>query len=288
MELFAGFIHEKLTFFETLEIGGGVRYTLVKFDKNEFESENRSPANDVSWNYGAKYLLKKTETTFRINGGKGFKSPTLFQLYSQFGNSELKNQTGYSFDGGILQNLLGKKLSFEVNGFYNFIDNYIDYDFDLRRYKNSIWIETAGIETEIKASFSEHFGGALNYTRLFVMEEYSPIYVKEKLYKKKTTVLRRPRDVINLSFYYKFLEKYSFEAMAQYAGKRSDEIYREPNVYDAKLSSYIKIDLMASAELYKWLKFYGRAENILNQHYQEVAGYSEKGVSLYSGLKLTY
>ena len=52
-------------------------------------------------------LALATGTTLRASYGEGFKAPTLFQLYSFYGNRRLDPETARSFDVGLQQSLLG-------------------------------------------------------------------------------------------------------------------------------------------------------------------------------------
>jgi len=49
------------------------------------------------------YLLKETDTRFRGTVGTGFKAPSLFQLFSSFGDPNLKPEESLGWDAGIDQ-----------------------------------------------------------------------------------------------------------------------------------------------------------------------------------------
>ena len=53
------------------------------------------------------------------------------------------------------------------------------------------------------------------------------------------------------------------------------------------LKDYWLVSATASYKLTPSLEIYGRAENVLDQRYQEVYGFNTAGAAVYGGLKLT-
>jgi vitamin B12 transporter len=48
------------------------------------------------------------------------------------------------------------------------------------------------------------------------------------------------------------------------------------------------VNLATSYRITHYLELTARVDNLLNQHYEEVAGFGTAGISLYGGLKLTF
>ena len=54
------------------------------------------------------------------------------------------------------------------------------------------------------------------------------------------------------------------------------------------MDEYTLIDLRASWRLTDAVELYGRVENLFDEHYQQLLGYGEAGLSGYAGIKLRY
>ena len=73
----------------------------------------------------AAWSLNGGTTVLRASFGQGFKAPTLFQLYSNFGNTKLNPEQATSWDGGIEQHVGIVTLS--ATGFLRNNTNQIDF-----------------------------------------------------------------------------------------------------------------------------------------------------------------
>ena len=107
---------------------------------------------DVNPKFSIAYLLKETDTKFKVNYGKGFRGPTLNQLFfPNFGDPTLKPEESESYDVGFEQYLLEDKVSFGVTYFNNRFSNLIqavDTGGFVFRAQNLGFVRTEGIEAE--------------------------------------------------------------------------------------------------------------------------------------------
>ena len=75
-------------------------------------------------------------------------------------------------------------------------------------------------------------------------------------------------------------------AALSYVGERTDidtDFFPSPRV---ALSGYVLASLSAAWRLNDRLEAYGRAENVLDEDYQDVVGYNTAGRTVYAGLRL--
>src|SRR3989338_5507041 len=68
---------------------------------------------------GTLSYLFGTGTRFKGSYGTGFKSPSLYQLFSNYGESELKAEKSWGYDLGLEQQLFKNRLSIGATFFYN-------------------------------------------------------------------------------------------------------------------------------------------------------------------------
>lgn len=127
--------------FEQLELGrwnlalGGrydYRRLTVEDDADLGVVAQRRTYNSVTGNIGVLYRVAQPAAIV-LNVGRGYRSPTAFDLFSngvhegtvrfERGDSTLRNETSINTD--LALRLQGKKVTAEIGGFANFIDNFI-------------------------------------------------------------------------------------------------------------------------------------------------------------------
>src|SRR6185503_6097282 len=100
---------------DAVTLTAGLRYD----DHETFGNENTGRAS-VAWS--------ATPTTIvRASYGKGFKAPTLFQLFSEFGNEALSPERADAWDASIEQHLLNESLVLSATYFDRDTSDMIDF-----------------------------------------------------------------------------------------------------------------------------------------------------------------
>jgi iron complex outermembrane receptor protein len=127
--------------FEQLELGRwhfaiGARYDYrrlrVEDDAELGVVAQRRTYNSITGNLGLLYRVAEP-VAIVLNVGRGYRAPTAFDLFSngvhegtvrfERGDSTLKNETSINTD--LALRIQGKKVTAEIGGFANFIDNFI-------------------------------------------------------------------------------------------------------------------------------------------------------------------
>lgn len=165
---------------DELKIGDKlILFPAVRIDHHETFGTHTSPK------IGATYSLSNN-SRIKANWGKGFRAPTLYELYSRMaksgmmpmtvhmlGNKDLEPEKSTNFD--ISFEAEKKKTNFKVSYYHNDIENMIDsieYNGPLAdasglwyQYVNRGEVEISGAEAEIGYNFDEHWSikGAYNY-----------------------------------------------------------------------------------------------------------------------------
>src|SRR5690606_40062487 len=73
------------------------------------------------------FATKGRDTIFRASYGEGFKVPSLYQLFSDYGNSSMNPETSTSYDAGVTQLLVGGKLELSATVFRRTGENLINF-----------------------------------------------------------------------------------------------------------------------------------------------------------------
>ncbi|ODS32388.1 MAG: iron complex outermembrane recepter protein [Candidatus Scalindua rubra] len=239
---------------------------------------------DVNPKFSIAYLLKETDTKFKVNYGKGFRGPTLNQLFfPNFGDPTLKPEESESYDLGFEQYLLEDKLSFGVTYFNNRFSNLIqstDIGGGVFRAQNIGFVRTEGIETEVVI---KPFKG------LTLRGTFTKTNTRDG---SKKELRRQPRKQGSVNINYSFLDKFNLNVDDTIIGN-----FREgtngggitptgrPRIRTN--TGVHKLDVTLTYDYSGHLQFYTRAENLLDIQYDEILGFRSAGARFFFGLKLS-
>lgn len=202
--------------------------------------------------------------------GTGYELPSLFQLYSEYGNSELKNEHARSIEVK-LESEYGRNFTFSLSGFRNVFRNLIDFDMAQSKYFNVSSSESKGVELEGTYYASQNISIHAFHTYLETLDESTG----QKL-------LRRPMHSSFLKFQY-IKENLSLYLGGRFKGSRADI---DPSTFErVKNKEHFIFDLGSSFQVNKNLKWSIRFENLFDQTYEEVYGYGTLGRSVYLSLE---
>ena len=223
------------------------------------------------------FLINKSNTKFRASLATGFKAPSLYQLYSQYGDKNLKAEKVKSFDFGLEQYLYKGILYFSTTYFYNDFSNMIDFKSNLYQYVNVGSAFTSGVEIETVIR-------ALRKLNLKIF--YAYLKTEDKTTKEE--LLRRAKNKGGVTVNYTGIDKFNFNVNVLVVGRRYDLDF---STFPAKwkiLDKYIKVNLTASYDIAKNMQFFSRIENLTDQEYEDVLGYGTPRRSIYFGFKFVY
>lgn len=209
------------------------------------------------------------KTILRITYGTGFKHPSLFQLYSSYGNSTLDSESSQSLDLSWEQ-ALPSDLKVTVDYFKNAYKNLIDFDTTTSKYMNISAADSDGIE--VQGQFEPIPGNGVRAVYTYLQTQDSSTGQR---------LLRRAQDSASLIAYMQ-IQKISGSAQFRYVGDREDI---DPVSYTrVKNPSHDVVNLQANYQAMDSLKISMRIQNILDRQYQEILGYGTAGRSFYIGL----
>ena len=113
----SGFFEDEIRLFDRFFVNGGVRY-----------EDNSSFGSAVTPRVGAVFAIKETGTRLRATWGKGFRAPTLNELFFPgFGNPDLQPEHSESYDVGFDQKLWQNRVRVGSTFFHNRFSNLIQF-----------------------------------------------------------------------------------------------------------------------------------------------------------------
>lgn len=238
----------------------------------------------------AAWSLNDGATILRASFGQGFKAPTLYQLYSEYGNTDLNAEKAEGWDVGVEQRF-ADRFVVRATWFQRETENQIDYvscssTIDpmcvvngLLRwgyYDNTARAKAKGVELEGTADLGPLQVGA-NYTWTEAKNDAEGSANYGKL------LARRPEHQANIRATYKWANEATLGGTIRYVGKTYDNA-TNTNV----LQSYTLLDLRASYPVNETFELYGRVENALDEDYETTRNYGSPGRGAYVGVRARF
>lgn len=233
----------------------------------------------TTWRAAASWNVTET-TRLHASAGTGFRAPSLYELYAPFGtgNAALVPEESISFDAGVEQTFLGGRLVVDVTGFMLDTDNLIDYSYATFSYVQVPGVtKRSGVEVAAAWAVTPDFDlkGAYTYTRT-----------------KQPDGLRRPRvpeHDIALSAIWRPAENWTVSATARGVVNLTDRVSAGFGTFnDVRLDDFLKVDAKIAWKPTESYEVYLRGENLLDQRYETVAGYSTPGISVFAGFRARF
>jgi vitamin B12 transporter len=261
---------------DVITLTAGMRYD----DHDTFGDENTGRAA-VAWS--------ATPTTIvRASYGEGFKAPTLFQLFSEFGNEDLAPERADAWDVGVEQHLLSDALVLSATYFGRNTRNLIDFvscfpSSDPRCatrpfgfYDNVAKTDAEGVELGLTARIGGRLRVEANYTDLAATNRAPGSNFGRDL-------PRRPAHTLNGEVTYAWPIGLTTSVAVVHSGRSFDDAANS-----VALDSYTVVDLRAAFVFRDNLELYGRLENAFDEEYETIARYGTPGRAMFVGVRHSF
>lgn len=223
-------------------------------------------------------------TAWRVFGSlaTGFKAPSLYQLYSSFGNLNLQPETSKNYEAGI--QYTSKVVSSRAVYFNRDITNGIDFNNISFKYFNINRQQVAGIELEASVKPCKGLVINANYTHLNVDEQsQSRVTFKDTTYKQ---LLRRPAGNFNMNVSYQLNAQCNVSLSGKAIGKRYD--VGGFKKADILLDSYVLLGAYAEYILKSKYKLFIDVQNITNTKFFDVRGFNSIPTLINAGVTINW
>jgi len=251
----AVYAYAQQTLFEKLTVSAGLR-----LENNSKFGNELIPIGGLTYNLS-------DNTTFKASVSKGFRSPTIMELYLYAPNPNLQPERMINYEVTWLQSLLNNKLSLELTAFDVKGDNLIQVvvpPFPAMR-QNVGSFNNQGIE------FSARY--ILN-SNLYFNANYSYLNLEKP-------VIAAPRQQLNIGANYNY-KIWSLHVSAQYI----DKLYT--SVLPVVTQSYALLNARLSAKPIKNLEVFVAGNNLTNSQYQINYGYPMPIINFNTGFNLKF
>ena len=208
-----------------------------------------------------------------INYYTSFKTPSLYQLFSPYGNLALKPEQGKTFELGLEQNM--GNFHARLVGFQNDVKDGIVFQSisvePYGKYGNVSQQTTRGLEAELSFT-KKKWTGNVSYTYLSGTMQ-NKFDGKDSTY---SSLIRRPTNQLQARVIFNASSKLNFSFMAQFVGERKDYFYDE-SIYSTVpkvLKNYLWTELQVGYQISKNLNASLMVKNLLGQEIVELYGYT--------------
>jgi len=236
----------------------------------------------------AAWALADHQTILRASFGQGFKAPSLYQLYSAYGNPALQPETANSWDAGIERHVWNEQLVVSATYFERTSRDLINF-FDCTTPSPLCATDPFGYYANIDRSQARgvELVGTLKATsQLSFTANYTYVDVKDTSPGAATygnQLPRRPQNLGNATATYVWPFRLSTALAVRYSGPTYDDAANT-----VPLGGYVLLDFRASLPIGERAELYGRVENLTDRHYETAYQYGTLGRSAYIGGRIKF
>jgi vitamin B12 transporter len=213
-----------------------------------------------------------------VNISSAYKIPSLYQLYSLYGNKALKPESSVTYELGLQTQTADKKIALRFAGFKREIKDLIVFYTDpvtyASHYINRDEQHDYGIEVESNIVLGN--AGAWTNNLSFVDGEGRQNGVAVK------NLYRRPKFAFNSALTLQPVKGLTLIPAFKYVGSRVKGPY---DLGSAEQPAYYILDLFTAYDLKK-IRLFVDLHNITDQQYFDIVGYNNKRFNLMAGVSV--
>jgi iron complex outermembrane receptor protein/vitamin B12 transporter len=209
----------------------------------------------------------------KLEYSTGFKTPSLFQLYSSYGNPDLQPETSKNFSVSI-EHKFNDQLYSSLTYFDTQFENLIDYSFALSKYNNVVKTRTVGIESQTNANFMD---GGLRLTLALGYQE-------PKDDSKNQWLVRRPLRTGSLKISSDLATDLNIGVEAIHTGEKLDKSGSK----FLMVEDYTLVNIFGNYKVSTMTSAFARIENVENKTYETTYGFYNQGSIYKIGAQLSF
>ena len=257
----AGYAYAQQTFFNKLTLSAGLRL------------ENSSKfGNELIPLVGLNFNMTES-TSFKASASKGYRSPTIMELYLYAPNPDLQPERLMNYEMSWLQSLLNNRLNIELTAFMVNGDNLIQVvvpPFPAKR-QNVGSFNNKGIEFSARYVVNRHLHFNMNYNYLNLDKP----------------VIAAPRQQFNLGANYSY-KIWNLNVSSQYIENLYSFTTTDPSKQNIIEPDYLLLNVRVSAKPLKYLEIFVSGNNLLNRQYEINNGYPMPGINFNAGFNVRF
>ncbi len=257
----AVYAYAQQTLFEKLNLSAGLR-----LENNSKYGTELIPFGGLTYNPGL-------NSTFKASVSKGFRSPTIMEMYLYAPNPDLKPE---------------RMMNYEVNWLQSFLDNHIQLDLTAYFIKGDNLIEvTPGVPPVMtRKNLGSFINKGIEFSAGYIVTKNLYFKANYSYLDLDKPVLAAPRQQINVSANYRY-KIWSLNISAQ----RIEHLYvaiSSDAQTQTKTISYGLLNARLSVKPLNKLELFVAGNNLLNTQYQINYGYPMPGIYFNTGFNVRF
>ena len=235
--------------------------------------------SNATYTFNPSYNIDENTKLF-VNISSGYKIPSLYQLYSEYGNKDLNPEKSNNYEMGVQAFSNNKKNTFRITGFKRDIKNLIIFYTNpttfAGRYINRDEQNDYGFELESFIAIGKKGNWSNNFT--YVDGEGKNNNVKVK------NLYRRPNFTFNSVLTLQPTKVLTIMPSFRFVGTRLKGQY---DAGPAQMPQYYTLDCYLGYEFAKKFRAFVDIRNITNQQYFDVVGFNSRRFNMMAGLSFS-
>ena len=223
----------------------------------------------------SRYIYDDAGSGLHGSYGTGFRAPALAENAIGFGfNPLLRPERSRGWDLGVEKRLFEGRLIVDATYFRNDLTDLINFDLNTFTLNNISTARTDGVELTSGFDLTETTRFTTSYTHQNTLngDTGGPL-------------LRRPRDLFNMRVSQMLLEE---RANVSFGGRYASTAVDFGSTGLTTLHDYIVLDTSGWYQATKHVRVFARLDNLTDEDYREVFGYSTSGIAYYIGATVEY
>lgn len=249
----AGYVLIRQKVLSTIDLNGGLR-----LEHNSAFGTELAPMAGFAWQAADR-------TNFKGSASKGFRSPTVMELYTYAPNPDLKPEEMVNYEISWLQSFFGHRLNTELTAFWSDGKNMIQVvnTGQAQRRENVGAFRNQGVELSAKYAVNRQLSINANYSYLNT----------------DRVILAAPRQQISLNANYSY-KVFNLNLSALHIQGL------HTSLLNSATESYTLLNARLSAAPVKRMELFISGQNLLDQQYQINEGYPMPGINFHGGINI--
>ncbi len=235
--------------------------------------------SNATYTFNPSYNIDENTRVF-VNISSGYKIPSLYQLYSEYGNKQLKPEDSRNYEIGFQSFSNNRKNSLRIVGFKRDIKNLIVFYTNPTTYEskyiNRDEQHDYGFELESSIGIGSKGSWSNNFTYVDGEGKNNSVKVKN--------LYRRPNFTFNSMLTLEVAKNFTVIPSFRFVGTRLKGQY-DPG--PAQMPSYYTLDCYFGYRFSKNIRAFVDVRNITNQVYYDVPGYNSRKFNFNTGIGFT-
>lgn len=238
------------------------------------------------FSFNPSWMIKNRIKIF-ANVASSYTSPSLYQLYSAYGNADLKPETGKSYEAGIEAWFAHQKIDLSLTAFHRRSKDLIAFanlhyiNYDRQKESGGETILTYNITDKLKLSaYYAYVTGEVTV--------HNAIAGKDSSY---NNLFKRPKSSLGATLGYQILPQLYVSLRGKYTGNRQDLFFYpiDPVTYVQRireLKAYYLLDFYAQYKFKNRYHAFIALNNITDSKYTETTGFATRRFNFNAGVRI--